>query len=508
MSLAHLTRRGFLRGASAGAAGLVAGWGARLAPAAIAAHQQAASGLPLSEPLIDDATFRRLCETILDDATSDQTLIALTDSALATTSLRDGSGGHTSSTRRGISLSISTAFGNRHATVEIHELGQEAALRALRDAEKAAEGAKEDPDYLPPLGPQRYPILPTYRRETDLADDARRARDAAAIARICADAGVAVRQGLVTASVTARGVAASTGLFAYDRETAAGFQFIAFRPDNNESAGMSAGQSRSVDDLDPAGAAREAVQRLAHLRRPIEFEDGRYVAVLAPSAVAGLTAALIAALGKSRGRNPLASKLGAVVADARLRLQNRPDHPDLLGRRFDDRGAPADYQSWIADGKLIRLAGVASGGRGAASSDAAGALSGAATTQPAAGGNGEPSPSREPYPLDAPHLSLSETAADSLEGLIASTQRGVLVPAVEHVRTSVGADLPASGRASAGFLIEDGQITGGISAPAFRDGILRAFSAIDAATPATGAMAQSSMMVVPALRVADFAFRA
>lgn len=485
MAFARMTRRGFLRSASAGAAGLVVGVGTRRAAGVFPATQDAAGSATIGEPLIDEGAFRQLCEAILDAAAGDNTFISLTDSNLATTSIRDGSAAHVASTRRGISLAVSAAFGNRHATVEIHELGREAALQALRDAEKAAQAAEEDAGYAPPLGPQRYQILPTYRRETDAADDARRARDATAIARICAEAGVAVRQGLVTASVTARGAAASTGLFAYDRETAAGFQFIPFRPDNNESAGMSSGQSRSVDDLDPAGAAREAVQRLAHLRQPVEFQDGRYVAVLAPAAVAGLTAALIAALDKRSGRNPLASKLGAVVADPRLRLQNRPDHPELIGRRFDDRGAPADYHSWIADGRLQRLAGV-----------------------PAQPDKDADLQADSLYPLDAPHLSLSKADADSLEALIASTQRGVLIPAVEHLRTSVGADLPASGRASAGFLIEDGRIVGGISAPAFRDGALRILSAIDAATPSMGAMTQNAKMVVPALRVADFAFRA
>jgi predicted Zn-dependent protease len=306
-----------------------------------------------------------------------------------------------------------------------------------------------------------------------------------------------VRQGLVTASVTARGAAANSGLLAFDRETAAGFQFIAFRRDNNEAAGLSSGQSRSIDDLDAAGAARDAVERLRYLAKPLDFKDGRCTVILAPAAVAGLLAPLIASMESPPSRGSLGGRLGEVVVDRRLRLQNRPDHPDLLGRRFDDRGAPADFRSWIADGALrgtsVDSAAASEGEGETAAPDTDGQAAATATLQ---------------YPLDAAHFSASETTADSLEALIGATQHGILVSAVEHVRASGGAELPVSGRASAAFLIEEGGIVGGISAPAFRDGVLRAFNAIDAVTPAAGAVGPNGKVLAPAMRIRDFAFRA
>jgi len=181
------------------------------------------------------------------------------------------------------------------------------------------------------------------------------------------------------------------------------------------------------------------------------------------------------------GGSPYAGKLGERVIDQRLTLQNRPDHPALLGNGFDRQGLPSDSHTWIERGVLKRLN----------------------YDRFMAKGHGvEPS-----YLPDAVHLSGEGPAGDAVDDLIASVERGILVSDLRDVGFVNGTGLALTGTTRDGtFLVEDGQVATGLIDFRWHESPLRAFNEILALTTPTEVYTDYGKMLLPAMTIRDFEF--
>jgi predicted Zn-dependent protease len=167
--------------------------------------------------------------------------------------------------------------------------------------------------------------------------------------------------------------------------------------------------------------------------------------------------------------------------DTRLALRNRPDHADLLGNGFNAQGLPSDSHIWIDRGALMRLDydRFTAQERGVAPS----------------------------YRPDAVHVSAGDAAIESLDELVRSIQRGVLVSDLRDVTVVDPADLTLTGVSQCGTcLIEGGEITGGLIDLRWRESPLRAFNRIEALTTPREALGDYAKMLVPAMKVREFRF--
>jgi len=430
--------------------------------------------------LIDQDEFRRTAELVLQASSGDHTMVYLTDVTGGTTRFANNQIVQNLNTRR-LSVAIQVAFDQQHGTASTTDLSAGAVRETLRRAERVARASPADPEYLPPVAPQQYFEISAARPETMAAGAPRRLAEARTAIELCA-ADKLTAAGIVASSSAAVGVAASSGLFGYEQRTEARFGVTATAED---SSGWAANVHRSVDHLAVRERTLVAINKAKRAAHPKEIGAGRYTVILEPAAVAGLLSSMIWMLdAKSyyKGDSPFKGKLGQSVMDSRLTLQNRPDHPDLLGTRFTPDGLPSTGCTWIERGVLRELM----YDRYTANEHGVARI----------------------CTLEAPSLSGEGAVGERVEDLIRMTARAILVTNFWYIRSVNPTDLTLTGMTRDGtFLLEDGEIRAPTRNFRFHESPMSAFSRIEAFTaPAEASTTESNKMLVPALKIEDFNF--
>jgi predicted Zn-dependent protease len=488
-----ITRRDFLRVSAAGTASM---W----LHGCVAPSRRAGRGTEAwtragrsPEQLTDRKAFRRLADIALEATSADHIFITLHERVGGVTQFCSDSITNQADDR-GAQISIRVTCGQQLGSAITTELTEAAVANAVSQAEHNAQEALPSPEALPPLSQQRYPVLPTYRLETAMAGRAARAEHAPEVLALYQAANFQV-SGLVATSVEAVGVAADTGLFAFERRTLAELDVT--------SIGAGApikvtNANRSINDLDVTERTRQAVGRARWLATPCTLPPEPYEVILEPTAVAQLLRPLLDA---TDSRDPLGDagrlcdRLGRPIIDPRFSLRNRPDHPALLGRGFDTSGLPANANAWIEDGVLTQLY---------------------YDRRAAREHNTTPT-----FAPDAWHLAGVEPSVETVGELIRTTKRGILVTHVDHVRCVNPTELMLTGRACDGtFLIADGEIIGSLPDCEWRQSPLRVFNQVQAFTPPLDALVSPNAvphgavtsgirkLLVPAIKIRDFTLTA
>ena len=430
--------------------------------------------------VISREEFEDLAARTLKISEGEHTFVALHDADAGTTRFANNQVVQHVHSRR-ITLSITVAYGQRHGTASATDVGEEALRDAVGRASRIARVSPADPEYLPPLPPQCYPRLETVREETLRAGPERRLEVTGdAIHRCQAERLTAA--GIVGSSLSAVGLAANTGLLAYEQQTEARFSVTAM---GENSSGWAATAHRSFDKLAAAERTSIAIEKARRSAGPREMPPGRYPTILEPAAVAGLVAPLIWMMdAKSyyKGTSPFTGRLGKLLLDPRLTLRNYPDHPDLFGQAFTGEGLPTDGRAWIENGVLKQLR---------------------YDRFTAQEHHVAPSPS-----LNAPYLSGEGSSGYESGDLVRSTKRGILVSNFWYIRSVNPTDLTLTGMTRDGtFLIEDGEIVSGLFNFRFHESPLRVLAKVEAFTaPGDASTLESGKMELPAVRVGEFNF--
>ncbi len=424
--------------------------------------------------------FRFLTDLVLKHSTGEHTFVALQDVYSGTTRFANNQIVQNVNVHR-VSLAVTVAFGQQHGTASTTDLTAGAVWETVRRAEEIAKVAPPDPEYLPPVGPQSYIQRLSSRPETVRAGPDRRLAYAREAIELCKTDNLRAA-GIVSSSVATVGVAASTGLFAYEERTGARFSLTAM---GENSTGWASNEHRSIDRLGVTERTRVAIEKAKRSTDPKEFPAGRYTVILEPAAVAGLMTWLmwmLDAKSYDKGTSPFREKLGERILDQRLTLKNRPEHADLLGSGFTGEGLPSNDFGWIDAGVLTQL-----------DYDRFTAKEHQVEVIPT---------------LEAPCLSGNGSTVPSVEELVRSTQRGILVTNFWYLRIVNPTDLTLTGMTRDGtFLIEDGQVTTGLRNFRFHESPLQALNQIEAFTvPMEASSAETGKLLVPALKIRDFNF--
>ena len=428
---------------------------------------------------LDRDRFKSLADLVLNLSTGEHTSFALYDTSGGTTRFANNQVIQHVDSRR-ITLAVTVAFGRRHGTATATDFGEEAVRGMVARAEAIASVSPDDPEYLPPLPPQTYDSTPRMREETCAAGPHQRVALVTQAVDLCRQESMTAA-GIVSSSVTAIGLAASTGLFAYEPRTEAKFSLTATAAD---SSGWAANVHRSIDELGVVEATRFAIEKAKRAANPREIEPGRYTVILEPSALAGLIGPMIWEMdAKSyyKHTSPFEGKLGKPILDGRLSLFIRPHHEALVGSGFNQEGLPTKELAWIEHGvlKSLRYDRFTAHERGV-----------------------DPTPS-----FDAPVLS-GEGLASTVEELVRTTERGVLVSNFWYIRTVNPTDLTLTGMTRDGtFLIENGRLATGLVNFRWHDSPLRALARVDGFTaPADAVSNENWKMLLPVLKLPDFHF--
>lgn len=487
MSNRHeISRRDFARYAACGAASIYL-HGCASTPRRVGGSS-AIAGQPLPQ-LTDRDTFRQLADAALNTSSADHILVSLNERIGGLTQFHnDQITDHADNPNR--QLSVTVAFGRQVGSATTDKLTADAVVAAVISAQQDAEASLPNPDYLPPLPPRRYPVLPTYRPETAEAGRTRRAADASEVTKLCASANLQVL-GIIATSARAVGIAADTGLFAFEQRTLAELDITSVGSDVPIKI---ANVNRSIDDLGVVERTRQAVAKTKWLAHPRELTPGRYTVILEPTAVAQLLRPLLdatAAHTYHNGTSALRDKLGEPLIDSRFTLRNRPDHPALIGNGFDAIGLPTNAKTWIERGVLTQLH--------------YDRLSAHRYDTP---------PTFAP---DAWHLSSVDPTGECIDDLVRATEHGILVTNLDQIKSVDPSDLTLTGQTRDGtFLIEDGKIVAGLTNLNWRESPLRAFNQVrtyttpleavvsPTAVPSNAVTSGVRKLLVPAITINDF----
>ena len=432
----------------------------------------------MSLKLASESTFRRIADTILSAAKADHVFITFGDSESSTLRFANNQVVQNVSVREP-SVSVRVAFEQQVGGASTNRLDENSLGTMLRQAETIARLAPADPEYLPPLPAQRYAKVPSFRASTASVTPMESAERVKPVIDRCTRDSL-VGAGILSNSVSARGVAASSGLFGYEQATESEFSLTATAED---SSGWTYNSHRDIDALGIPARTNQAVHKAVRSKEPREIPAGHYPVILEPAAVAGVFGILFfAADAKSyyKGDSALAGKLGSNILDPRITLRTDPLHLDLLGDGFDGNGLATRPQTWVENGVLKQL------------------YYDRFTAK-------EHSVESTPRPSGGIMTFGGRTVA-SLDDLIAQTKRAVLITNFWYIRSVDPTDLTITGMTRDGtFLVEDGKIVCGVKNFRFHDSPLRCFQQVDAATkPMESITMERGKMLLPAVRLPDF----
>ncbi|HEX5631724.1 MAG TPA: metallopeptidase TldD-related protein, partial [Gemmatimonadales bacterium] len=262
------------------------------------------------------------------------------------------------------SVSVRAAFGRRAATATANQLDDATLERAVRQAEELARLAPEDPEWMPPLGPQRYVAVPAAWSDATagLSPAGRADLTAAGLAvareRGCNAASYLEDNRVVSATLT------STGLFGYHRTTSASYS-VTMRTADETGSGYAERDENDVSRLDAAGAATIAAGKAVASREARALEPGRYPVILEPTAAVELLDLLMFALGArsaDEGRSPFSrdgggNRVGERIVSEQVTLRSDPSNPDVPGPPWASDYRPQAPRTWIERGTLRGLYG-------------------------------------------------------------------------------------------------------------------------------------------------------
>jgi predicted Zn-dependent protease len=219
---------------------------------------------------------------------------------------------------------------------------------AARAAE-AADAAPADPDFAGLAPPAKPPAVEGYDDEVAGLG----AEDQARLAAAAIEASELDLYGFFTSGVTSLAIASTTGLAVSQEMTDVAVLALAAVEGASgyaEQTGWRAG------DVDPAGAARAAVEKAKLTHGAVELEPGSYPAVLEPAAFAELLAYFsydaFSAQGLLEERSYAFDKLATKVFDERFSLADDALDPRGLAKAFDFEGTPKQRVELVRSGVL------------------------------------------------------------------------------------------------------------------------------------------------------------
>ncbi|MGI5818018.1 MAG: TldD/PmbA family protein [Armatimonadota bacterium] len=312
----------------------------------------------------------------------------------------------------------------------------------------------------------------------------------AAAVRECIEVAVERGQtaaGACSAEVFVHAVANSLGLRAYQENTVAHMRMV-FAGD--DSSGYAEAYAEDASQIHPRLLAETAAGKCANSARPRSVEPGRWDVILEPPAVTdaifhlGLFA--FNALACLEGRSAICGRLGERVCGENITLVDDALDPRGIRRAFDFEGVPRRRVELVRDGIAT---GLVHDSRTAARWDTR-----------STGHAGPPSSTWGPVPLNV----LLSPGSSSVEEMIAATERGLLVTRFHYTNMLSPSAAVLTGMTRDGtFLIEDGEVVGGVRNLRFTENLLEALSRVDM-IGREGWLEDYAW--APALRIRDFRF--
>jgi predicted Zn-dependent protease len=382
---------------------------------------------------------------------------------------------------------IQSSFGKKHAVVTTNDVSDDALRRAVESSEKLARLAPDDPEAMPALPPQQYRDVNAYFDSVANLTPGDRAKAALTALDPARKAGDLATAGFLITNASSTALGNNNGLFAYHRATNANYT-VTVRTKDGTGSGWAGGEHNDWNQVDIAGLSQRAIDKAKMSRNPVAIEPGRYTVILEPQAVGDLVqrfAAYVAARTADEGRSPFSkqgggNRLGEKIVDERVTLLADPYDPRILAQPFDGEGFPLGKQVFVENGVLRTL------------------YYSRFWAQ-----------KQNKTPTGAPTSFIMSGGDATVEDMIRSTERGVLVTRLFYLREVDPRTILYTGLTRDGtYLIEGGKITKALKNFRFNESPLFMLNNLEAlGRPVRlGGTEAGGAIVVPAIKVRDFNF--
>jgi len=375
-------------------------------------------------------------------------------------------------------------LGKQMGDASTNKLDTESIEKVVADAIEVARFTPPDDEILPRLEPQVYRKVPAYDPSVGSLTPMDRARAVAEVVDLCEGNGLRAA-GAFSVGTSSGAMGNSRGLFAFHQSSSINFSITAMADD---SSGWAAGSSHRRSEIDTKALGQVAVEKAMKSSEPRDVPPGRYTVILEPAAVAEMIDFMgygFNALAVEEGRSFLAGKMGQKIVGDGIMLASDPYHPMHQGRPFDGDGIPIKRVALIENGVAANLV-----------YDRPTAISN--NVEPTGHGGG----GRNSYGAYPSYL-VMEGGKATLEQMIASTERGILVTRLWYANIVDPMKVIVTGMTRDGtFLIENGKIAYGIKNFRINQNVLEMLSNVEMMSEPTLA----GGMIVPAMKVRNFNF--
>jgi predicted Zn-dependent protease len=443
------------------------------------------------QQLTGERDLRRIVDTVLRLAKSigvaetevhvDETISALT--RFANNAIHQNVAEHT------LNVSVRTILDHRTARATTNRTDEDSLRSAIEASLSLAHSQPKNPRLLPTPGKQRYAQVNRFIKQTAALTPEDRAR---AVRRAC---DLAVKKGQTAAGIfssaqTQSVVGNSRGLFAAYRDTHAVFSITM---QESSAASWAKENAANVLHIDPQTLAERASEKGHRATAAQELAPGRYTVILEPAAVLDLVGFLFydfAATALQDKRSCFNERMGTQVFGKNISIVDDVYHPLQLGAPFDGEGLPRQRVQLVDRGVPTNLVYSRASAK-------------VAKKNPTGHGFMLPNEYGE-----APMNLVFSGGQSSLDAMIASTDRGLLVTRLWYIREVDPYEKIMTGMTRDGlFLVEKGRVTSAVRNFRFNQSILEMLRNVEMMGPAVRATGEESFeMVVPAMKVRDFHF--
>lgn len=388
-----------------------------------------------------------------------------------------------------LTLAVQSTYGKRTGVATINEFDDASLLKVIRRSEELAKLAPENDEHMPNFGKQKYVESKTYFDSTASVTPEDRAQ-AAEDSIVPSKKNKLVASGFLEEFVRFSAIMNNQGLFAYNANTNVDFS-VTIRTEDGTGSGW---VSRNYSDyklLNTAKASSIAITKAKNSAGAKALEPGKYTVILEPAASVGLLGNMVRNFGQrsaDEGRSFLTYKLkegedaskapknrrGEKMFDKVVNIYTDPQHPIAPAAPFEGDGYPRKRIDWIKNGVIANMP----------NSSYWAKKTGVAYMP--GGGN-----------------IIMDGGDQSLEDMIKSTRRGILVTRLWYIRALDPQTLLYTGLTRDGtFYIEDGKIKYPIKNFRFNESPIVMLNNIEA----LGKPERIDGNMIPPMKIRDFTF--
>jgi PmbA protein len=407
-------------------------------------------------------------------------------------------------------ISVRTTFRGRTARATTNKFDNDSLQQVVQASEALAKVQEPDPDLLPmpdareaeahgdaqaAAGTQRH-----FERTAATTPDAR-AHAVEKMVRI-AQRHQLTAAGIFATSDTIAGMFNSRGVAQWHRQTSSDISITMLAAN---SSGWQKANSPNVMDINPEALAETAARKALESANPREIPPGKYTVILEPAAVLDIVGFMFYDFGGLAildQRSFLNNRIGKRIFGDNINITDDVYHGLQSGSPFDGEGMRRQRVSLVENGivkRLVYARGSAAKMKRSEHKDSVGPI------EPT--GHGFPLPNEMgEAPMNI--VFASPARPQSVDQMIAATERGVLVTRLWYIREVDPYEKILTGMTRDGtFYIEDGKLRHGVLNFRFNESLLHMLSNVEEmGEPVRASGAESFDMVVPAMKVREFNF--